>query len=197
MGNGKYHLPALAGYRFAAVAVLDSGREPPEIVEVGVTEIDGDEIGETRTWLVRPVMAVAPWATRAHGVCDLDVRAAPELAVVAAEIRGAVGDRIVVAHRGLHCHDLLAAGLPGFAPGLVLDLRRLASRAWPRTVSYALGALVQAAGVRPPGVPGRAAYDAAATAMLFLAAVGRLGTPAPELFGCCTVLEGQSEGQPR
>jgi exodeoxyribonuclease X len=191
VGKGKYRLPGLAGYRFAAVGVCDTGQEVPEVVEVGVAPIDDGEVGQTRSWLVRPSGPVAPWATRAHGLGTLDVQGAPEIAAVAPEIRTAVGDRIVVAHRGLHCHDLLARAVPGFAPDRVLDLRRLVQRVWPRTVSYALGALAHDAGVRPPGTPGRAGYEAAATALVFLAAARRVNQPAAELFACCTVLEGQ------
>lgn len=195
MGVTKYD-PAqvFAGYRFAAVAVADSGPEPPEPaepVEIGVTILDGAVIGETRTWLIHPQRQISPWATRGHGITNDHVASAPGLDAVADRIRATLGDRIVLAHRGRHHRDLLAAALPGWAPPMVLDTRRMAARAWP-IHSQALGALVEHTHLTVTGTPGRARHDAPATAMLFLAAATRLGAPAQRLFELANVIEAAS-----
>lgn len=194
VGVGKYDPAAVfAGYRLAAVAVADTGREPPESaepVEIGVTVLDGGVVGSTRTWLVRPTRAITTWATRGHGIRDRDVAQAPVVGEVADQIREAIGERVVVAHRGLHCHDLLAAVLPGWAPPRVLDVRRVSVLAWP-AVSQALGSLAAQARLTVPGSLGRAGHDAPATAMLFLAAAKKVNTTVPRLFASATVLESQ------
>ena len=195
MGVGRYD-PAevFAGCRLVAVAVADTGREPPEPaepVEVGVTVLDGGVVGSNRTWLVRPARPITVWATKAHGITNRDVEQAPDIDSVADQIRAALADRIVVAHRGLHCHDLLASVLPGWTPPRVLDVRRLSVLAWPGT-SQALGSL--SAQIRLTGVAGsagRAGHDAPATGMLFLAAARKLHTTVTRLFASATVLEGQ------
>ena len=194
MGVGKYD-PAVvfAGCRLVAVAVADTGREPPEPaepVEVGLTVLDGGAVGETRTWLVRPGRPVTVWATKAHGITNGDVEQAPAIDQVADQIRQTLGDRIVVAHRGLHCHDLLASVLPGWIPPRVLDVRRLSVLAWPGT-SQALGSLTAQTRLRITGTPGRARHDAPATAMLFLAAAKQVNTTVTRLFASATVLERQ------
>ena len=189
MGVGKYD-PAevFAGCRLVAVAVADTGREPPEPaepVEVGLTVLDGGAVGETQTWLVRPGRPITVWATKAHGITNRDVEQAPAIDQVADQIRQTLGDRIVVAHRGLHCHDLLAGVLPGWTPSRVLDVRRLSVLAWPGTSQTAQTRL------RITGTPGRARHDAPATAMLFLAAAKQVNTTVTRLFASATVLERQ------
>ena len=183
-----------AGYRLAVIAVADTGREPPEpaeIVEVGVTILDDGTISQTTTWLVHPQRTITAWAARGHGITNNEVATAPTIDTVADPIRDTIGDRIMVAHRGLHCHDLLAAALPGWSPSLVLDIRRLSALAWP-THSQALGSLTAQARLTVSGTPGRARHDAPATAMLFLAAAKRLNLPPERLFAPAIVLEGQS-----
>ena len=54
-----------AGYRLGAIAVADTGREPPErseIVETGVTLLDDGTIGQTSTWPAHPQRTIAAWA---------------------------------------------------------------------------------------------------------------------------------------
>lgn len=181
-----------AGYRLAAVTVADTGREPPEVpepVEIGVTVLDGAAVGETRAWLVRPNRAITPWATRGHGIGNLEVEQAPPVAAVAEEIRYMLGDRIVVAVRALHFHAMLSAVLLGWSPPRVVDLRRLSVLVWPGT-SQALGALEDRARLKAPGPAGRAKHDAMATAALFVAIAARKAWPPERLLAPGTVLCG-------
>lgn len=194
MGIGRPDLSVvLAGSRFAVVAVADTGGESPELVEVGVLGLDDGALGDRpRTWLVRPERAITPGAVRVHGIGNGEVASAPTALAVGEQIRGAIGDRTVIAHRGVHCHALLSAALPGWTPPRVLDVRRLTSLAWP-TSSQALGALVATARLTVPGTPGRARHDATATAQVFLAAVRRLNAPIERLADRATVVEGHPD----
>lgn len=180
----------LAGYRFAAVAVADNGQELPEPVEVAVTHLDGATVGATRTWLTRPIHAIAPWATRGHGLRGCDVHAAPELRSVADDIQSALADRLVITHRAPQCYDTLSASVPAIEAGPILDLRRLADRTWPSVVSQALGALELHAGLEVPGTLGRADHDAQVTAWLLIHAAAELARPAERLIEWATFPEG-------
>lgn len=167
--TGQETRPAalLAGYRFAAVAVADNGQDPAEPVEIGVVRVeDGLLVEPCRTWLIHPRRPIEPWATRSHGLVDTDVDHAKKLSDIAADVRAAVGERIIVAHRARWCTQLLAevkAGLP-YGP---LDVRCLSTRVWPIR-SRSLGELLRFTGLRPAGVLGRADHDAMATALLLL-----------------------------
>ena len=75
-----------AGYRFAVIAVADTGREPPEpaeIVEIGVTILDDGTISQTTTWLVHPQRTITAWAARGHGITNNEVATAPSPGTVA------------------------------------------------------------------------------------------------------------------
>lgn len=175
VGVDKYDpTVAFAGHRFAAVAVTDNGQEPPELVEVAVVTIDGGVAADTTThWLIRPGRPISAPIIRAYGITNEHVAAAPALPEVAHEILAAVEGRILVAHRGRYCLDLLSAALPGWAPPSTLDMRRLSVRAWP-TSSRALGELIRRANLTCSGSLGRADHDARATALLFLELIHRL-----------------------
>ncbi|HEX5494515.1 MAG TPA: 3'-5' exonuclease [Mycobacteriales bacterium] len=184
----------LAGLQFTVVAIADTGGDRPELVEIGVAVLDSGALdGQPRTWLVRPEQSITRWATRAHGIGDGDVATAPAVRTVADQILTAIGGRPVITHRGMHCHTVLAAALPGWSPPRVLDLRRLATLAWPAT-SLALGALEATARLTVPGMPGRARHDTAATAGVFLAATRRLNVTAGQLTDRATVAHRVPDG---
>lgn len=166
-GRESRSAPLLVGYRFAIVAVADNGQDPAEPVEIGVVRVEGGILIEPcRTWLVRPMRPIEPWATRGHGLTDADVDQARKLSEVAADVRAAVGERILVAHRARWCAQLLSEVGVGLACG-PLDVRCLSTRVWP-VRSRSLGELLRHAGLHPPGVLGRAGHDAMATALLFV-----------------------------
>lgn len=79
----------VAGYRLGAIAVPDTGREPPErsqIVETGVTLLDDGTIDQTSTRPAPPqrtFAAWAAWATQCHRITNNEVAAAPTPGTVA------------------------------------------------------------------------------------------------------------------
>lgn len=176
-----------AGYRFAAVAITDNGRDHPAPVEIAVAALDDGVLADTVAhWVIRPTEPITAAVTRACGITNDDVARAPALPEVADEIRAAIGDRILLAHRGRHCLDHLTAALPGWAAPSTLDTRRLSVRVWP-TSSRALGVLLHRADITGPGTLGRADHDAPATAHLFLHLARRLRRTAEQVVQWATL----------
>jgi exodeoxyribonuclease X len=164
-------MTAWTGHRYMAVDVEGNGRQPPDLVELAVVPVEGGEIGEPVTWLVRPDEPITAMARRIHGITDEMVAAAPVWAEVAADVTARLHGAVLVAHNAGVDLSVLRRKLPGFTPDTVLDTLRLARRLLPGQPSYRLGSLVTALGLdggTPPGLgPHRAGYDALVTARLF------------------------------
>ena len=178
----------VTAYRFAAVAIVDNGGQPAEIVEVAVVTVDSGvpSCYPPLTWLVRPTAPIAPHVVRCHRLADADVAGAPAIAEVAGEMAGVLSDRILLAHRSRQVCSLLTSALPDWRPARVLDTRRLAGLVWPSARSRALSELTRRAGLRVRGQVGRAGWDAHATALLFTVLAHRLRLPAERLFPLAT-----------
>jgi DNA polymerase III epsilon subunit-like protein len=156
---------------YVVVDVEGNGDRPPDLVELAAVPILHGQIGEPRSWLVRPPAPILWHARNIHGISNADVADAPTIADVADEILDALSGLIHVGHNVHVDLDVLIRSLPGWQPTEAFDTLKLARRAW-KLPSYRLGALVETrrldhdlpAGMRPH----RAGYDALVTARLFV-----------------------------
>ena len=87
------------------------------VVEIGAARVVKGEIAQRFHSLVRPYQPIAPRASAIHGYTDGDLRDAPSFAEVWPELRGFIGDDVLIAHNGQH-FDIpvlrrLAAGQDG------------------------------------------------------------------------------------
>ena len=166
-------------------AVLDcetTGLDPAKarLIEIAAVALDGERIGDVPLFasLVDPGVPIPAEATAVHGLDARALAGAPGPEVVLERCVEAVSERVVIGHSiGFDLAILSAerrrAGLLPWQPTWVLDLRLLAQVAAPRLADYSLEALAVWLGVALDDRH-RAAGDARATAILFLALVPRL-----------------------
>lgn len=156
---------------YVVVDVEGNGNRPPDLVELAVVPIQHGQIGEPRSWLVRPPHPIQWHARNIHGISNDDVAHALTIAEVADDVLAALAVGVPVGHNVHVDLDVLTRSLPGWQPAEAFDTLKLARRTW-NLASYRLGALVKArhldqdlpAGLRPH----RAGYDALVTARLFV-----------------------------
>ncbi|MBB5801511.1 DNA polymerase III epsilon subunit-like protein [Saccharothrix ecbatanensis] len=147
---------ALAGRRLSVVDVADNGSRPPEIVGIGVLNVNDSVVDlPLRTWLVRPVVPVSSVAANVHGIGNGDLGRCPLWHGVAREVEPALTGRVLVAHDAPAVHRVLAAHLPAWRPPLVLDTTALAQHVWPELIHYELSDLVAHAELATVDVDGR------------------------------------------
>jgi DNA polymerase-3 subunit epsilon len=163
----------LAGQRIVVVDTETTGMSPAEghrLVEVALVGLEDGAIRDTWSSLVRPGRPIPPDAAAVHGITDAMVAAAPEPAVVAAELRRGCGDLPLVFHNAPFDLPFLIALLreTGQRPLLnpVIDTLGLA-RGLFAAGSNSLGALAARLGL-PREPAHRALGDAVTTARLFL-----------------------------
>jgi len=166
--------------RYVVVDVEGNGQQPPELVELAVVPVEGGEIGEQQSWLVRPSGPINHRATVVHGIRTHDVAGCPPVAEIAAEILAALDAPALVGHNAQVDVGVLGRELPGWEPPEVFDTLKLARRLVPGLPAYKLGDLVErfklAEGL-PDGLkPHRATYDALVTARLFAVLADRAGS---------------------
>lgn len=156
---------------YVVIDVEGNGARPPELVELAVVPIIAGQIGQTRSWLVRPPSPITWQARKVHGISTADVADQPTFAEVADEVQDALADHTPVGHNVRIDLDVLTRTLTGWTPREAFDTLRLARRTW-TLPSHRLGALVEyrkLADNLPPGLrPHRATYDALVTARLFI-----------------------------
>jgi exodeoxyribonuclease X len=164
-------MTAWTDQRYAVVDVEGNGRQPPDLVELGIVLIAGGVVGEPASWLCRPAAPIAPIARRIHGISNDMVAASPVFADVEAEVRARLEGAVLVAHNAGADLVVLRRRMPGFAPGTVLDTLKLSRRLLPGQASYRLTSLARGLrlddGMAPGLRPHRAGYDALAAARLF------------------------------
>jgi len=165
-------MTAFDDLRFAVIDVEGNGQQPPEIVEIAITPVEGLTMGEPVTWLVKPQRPIAPIVTRkVHGIRDADVDGRTSFADIRADVLAALGGRTPVAHNAQVEYGVLRRHLPDWSPPVVLDTLRLAKKVWPGLSSYGLNRLLAHANIVIDGNHGqrhRARYDSYATALLFV-----------------------------
>ncbi|MBM7786839.1 3'-5' exonuclease [Tenggerimyces flavus] len=157
---------------YAVVDVEGNGQSPPDLVEIAVVPVSASlEIGDFRSWLVRPPRPITAVVTsKVHGITNDDVASEPSWASVADEVAAALAGRVLVAHNASVERSVLARHLPSYAPSEVIDTLALARRTWPELAGHGLDALIRARGIRMStryGQRHRAGYDAHATALIF------------------------------
>ncbi|RPF21492.1 3'-5' exonuclease [Myceligenerans xiligouense] len=156
---------------YVVVDVEGNGNRPPDLVELAIVPILHGQIGEPRSWLVRPPHPIQWHARNIHGISNDDVAHAPTIAEVADDVLAALAAGVPVGHNAHVDLDVLTRSLPGWQPAEAFDTLKLARRAWNLT-SYRLGALVRHRRLDadiPDGLrPHRAGYDALVTARLFV-----------------------------
>jgi hypothetical protein len=127
------------------------------------------------------------------------VSAAPDFAVIAAEVRARLDGAVLVAHNAGVDMAVLSRKLPGFAPACVLDTLKLSRRLLPDQASYRLGSLVSTLQLDhglfvsvdgPSGVHTYAAADGGPDSRMSSrpggsGGSGETGWPAAGATGCC------------
>ncbi|WP_280425692.1 3'-5' exonuclease [Nocardia carnea] len=157
---------ALRGKDFAVVDVEGNGQTPPEIIEIAILPVSGDDVvvDQMRQWLIKPDKPITPIVTRkVHGITNSDVADCPAWADVSDVIESVLADRILVAHNANLERRVVGDHLPGWAPPMVLDTLKLAKAVWPGLPGYSLEKLVVHAQLDTTAVGGhghhRAGWD--------------------------------------
>jgi exodeoxyribonuclease X len=183
--------------RWVAVDVEGNGQQPPDLVEIAVVTITGGEIGQPRSWLVRPARPITAMARKFHRITDADVADAPVIAEVAGQITAELDGAVFVAHNAHVDLSVVMREIPGYRPVLgVADTLKLSRQIIAGLGSYKLSALADAFGLSgslPPGLrPHRAAYDALVCARL----LRHLASPATGPRTVAELLTSAPEGEP-
>lgn len=157
--------------RYAVVDVEGNGQQLPDLVELGVVPIVDGNIGEPRSWLVKPPAPISYMARRIHGISNSDVADAPTFADIAGEVGEALDVDALIAHNAHVDLGVLRRHLINWDAPEVFDTLKLAKRLLPDQCSYRLGALAETLSLADdlPGAltPHRATYDVLVTARLF------------------------------
>lgn len=126
---------ALRGRDFAVVDVEGNGQTPPEIIEIAILPVSGDDVvvDQMRSWLIRPERPITPIVTRkVHGITNSDVADCPMWAEVSDVIESVLIERILVAHNAPLERRVVGDHLPAWAPPMALSTLKLAKAVWPR-----------------------------------------------------------------
>src|SRR4051812_11802351 len=138
------------------------------IIEVAVVRLEGGEIVDRYEQLVDPKVVVPPFITRLTGIDSRMVRGKPAFSEVADDVRGVLGDRVLVAHNASFDEAFLRHAYARLGQKLTnpkLCTLRLARRLLPRPPTYRLDALTTYFGIKNKGRH-RALGDAEATALV-------------------------------
>lgn len=166
-------------HRYAVIDVEGNGQQPPEIVEIAITPVDGADVAAPLCWLVKPDKPINPIVTRkVHGIRNADVADAPSFTNITPEVLAALAGRTPVAHNAQVEYGVLRRHLPAWQPPVMLDTLRLAKHVWPGLPSYGLDHLLAHTGITADDSHGRrhrAAWDCHATASLFVAMAAEAG----------------------
>jgi DNA polymerase III epsilon subunit-like protein len=121
---------------YDVVDVEGNGQQPPDLLELAVVPIVAGEIGEPRSWLVRPGRSIKYFATRIHGLTNNDVADQPPFAAVADDVREALAGSALIAHNAHVDTGVLQRELGDWQCPEVFDTLKLARRLLPsRTVT--------------------------------------------------------------
>jgi exodeoxyribonuclease X len=168
--------------RWVVVDVEGNGQQPPDLVELAAVAITGGQLGEPRTWLVKPPRPITPMARKFHKITDAEVADALSALDVADQIAAELDGAVFVAHNAHVDLGVIMRDIPGYRPVLgVADTLKLARRMIGGLDSYKLGALANAYALSdglPPGLhPHRAEYDAIVCARLLRHLATMAATP--------------------
>lgn len=167
--------------RMWAVDVEGNGATPPEIVELGIVEMDGLRLtGRVKHWRFRPELEITPIVSRIHGITNEDVADAPPFDDVMDDILLWLEEAPIVGHNVRIELEALSKVLPGWKPAAAYDTLKVARRLLPYQEKFGLEPLGDALGLKDAaskavggGAAHSAPYDAAMSAIL----LERLLTP--------------------
>lgn len=165
--------------RVVVVDVEGNGANPPDLIEVAAVPVTPAGPGTVREWLIRPPAPIQRRVTRIHGITNTMVADAPAWSEIVDQVRGILDGAWLVAHSASVEYGCLTRHLPGWQPEGVIDTLRAAKAVYPGAPGYGLDAVIDHTGVDVSHLPGkrhRAAYDAAATALLLLHLAARFPT---------------------
>jgi ATP-dependent DNA helicase DinG len=169
--------------------------EQDVIIEIGAVKFAGSEMLDTFSSLVSVNMPLPYRIQRLTGIRPDQLRSAPALSSLHAQLRAFLGDAPLVGHNvGFDVAFLQKVGLARRNP--LIDTWELASLLLPEQPSYTLGALGEALGI-PADVHHRALADAQLTRALFLQLLQRLDTLDSSLLRTLRELPVAPEWTPR
>jgi DNA polymerase-3 subunit epsilon len=121
-------LDPLGSWARMPMAVMDvetTGLNPENdrVIELGVVLVDGGQVGEARSWLVQPGIAIPKESLDVHGIADEELRSAPSFAEIREEFLARVAGRLPVAYNARFDRAFLRAELrrTGDVPGTFLE----------------------------------------------------------------------------
>jgi DNA polymerase III epsilon subunit-like protein len=167
--------------RMWAVDVEGNGATPPEIIELGIVEMDGLQLtGRVKHWQFRPQLEITPIVSRIHGITNEDVANAPPFDDVVDDILLWLEETPIVGHNVRVELEALSKVLPGWKPAAAYDTLKVARRLMPNQEKFGLERLGETLGLKDAasqavggGAAHSAPYDAAMSAIL----LERLLTP--------------------
>lgn len=154
---------------------------PPEIVQIGFTEIFNLQLGDRMwEWLIHPSAPITPAATRIHGIRNVDIENAPTIDDVADEIMTWTDKSTIIGHNVRVDVDIIKRSISEWSPVSAIDTLRIAKKILPRMASYSLESLGVALGHSDEAIriSGRkhhtALHDAVLTGLLFIDLLSRV-----------------------
>lgn len=165
-------------HRWVAIDFETATREPTSACALGVAVIEGLEVVETYSWLIRPPFNEYEYRnTLVHGLSAEDTELAPDFDEVWWEVRALFDDAALIAHNaGFDMRVLGALIASRELPGPPLDYActlTMARRVWPRLVNHKLDTVCRHCDIGL--VHHDAASDAAACAHVAVSAAESLG----------------------
>ena len=160
--------------RMWAVDVEGNGATPPEIIELGIVEMDDLRLtGKVMHWQFRPQHEITPIVSRIHGITNDDVADAPPFEDVVDDILLWLEDSPIVGHNVRVELEALTRVLPDWKPAAAYDSLKVARRMLPNEEKFGLERLGDVLGLKDAasqavggGVSHSAPYDAAMSALL-------------------------------
>jgi len=138
--------------QFVALDVETANPDLASICQVGIVSFEGGAVAATWQRLINPEDFFDEWNVSIHGIAEGDVRGAPTLPQLFADLQGLIENQIVVCHTSF---DRVALGRAFEKYGLPridctwLDSARVVRRAWPQFASkgYGLANISDALGI--------------------------------------------------
>nr|WP_255417715.1 ATP-dependent DNA helicase DinG [Exiguobacterium sp. SH5S13] len=150
-----------------------------ELIEFAAVVVQGSEVIERYSTLIRPSRPIPPFITQLTTITDQDVASAPAFEDVIPDIWKMLDGRVFVAHNVSFDLNFLneSLELAGYLPfqGRAIDTVELARILYPTLESHALESLADTFGLVHTDAH-RALSDAEATAELFIQQLNRLRT---------------------